>query len=390
MKIRNTLTLVLAILLLSSLPILAGTLEFQGEFKSSLDVQMDNDSEIPAVDNKFILEISNYSPNSGLFKETLKYDSRTNNLDISELYSELYFTSTDLTIGKQRISWGKADGINPTDYFNPEDLTNPFSDDNKINIPAVRAKHYHQDWVFDLVWSPVFKGNRLPEPGDRWYPENSQGLPEGFSTELQAPHPQSSLENSQLGLRISRWSAFIDASVSYYYGWRKEPTVYDKTPMMSENKILLHGKYHRLQGIGADFAKTFGKYVFRGETVYFLTAAEDLKENYLQYVLGVDFNATDDLYINTQVFGEKEEEQGPQTGITLSTEYSINEFNHLKLNGLYLFENDEVVINPVYSNNLMDGVTLSIGTYLFNGNKAGDIGQFSDSDYTYIEVTRAF
>ena len=33
------------------------------------------------------------------------------------------FDGLDFVVGKQRISWGKADKINPTDVLNPEDLS---------------------------------------------------------------------------------------------------------------------------------------------------------------------------------------------------------------------------------------------------------------------------
>lgn len=390
MRIKYLSLIFFSIILVLSTTALANGLEIQGEFKSRLEVNLDEEAEIPDLINMLALELSHYSSNSGLFKGAFKYDSDSNEINFTDLYSEIYFPSIDLIVGKQRIAWGKVDGINPTDYFNPEDLSDPFAEENKINIPAVRVKNYYQDWVFDFVWSPDVEGNKLPQPGDRWYPETGLELTPGFSQVLKETiKPERTIDNSQLGLRISRWSGNIDASLSYYYGWRKDPTIYTTVDEIN-NQIIIQPEYNRVQGIGADFAKTFGKYVLRGETAYFVTVDKDLKEDYFQYVLGVDFNANDDLYINTQFFGEKEKKKDPQNGITLIVEYSINEFNQLELNTIYRFEGEEIIINPVYSNDLMDSVSLSIGAYLIDGNEEGDFGQFAEKDYMYLELSKTF
>mgnify|MGYP002277005038 CR=1 FL=1 len=390
MRVKYIFFIFFSMILILSSSVLASGLEIQGGISSQLEVGLNEDAEIEEFDNQLTLELSHYNSNSGLFKGSFKYNSSIDEIELTELYSELYFPSVDLTIGKQRIAWGKADGINPTDYFNPEDFTDPFAEENKINIAALRAKKYYQDWVFDLVWSPIFEANKLPQPDSRWYPEGESELMPGYSQVLKETiEPERTLKNSQIGLRISRWSGSIDASLSYYYGWRKDPTIYT-TVDESNNQIIIQPEYNRLQGIGADFAKPIGKYVLRGEAAYFITADEDIKNDYFEYVLGVDFNVTDDLYINTQFFGDKEKEIDPQNGITLAVEYSINEFNQIELNTIYRFEGEEIVINPVYSNDIMDGVNLSLGAYLFDGNKAGGFEQFVDKDYMYIELNRAF
>lgn len=382
--------ILISLFILLSVNILADELLIHGELKSQLELNLDEELLIEEANNVLKLELSHYNSNSGLFKGAFKYESNKNTVDLTELYSELYFANTDLIIGKQRISWGKGDGMNPTDYFNPEDLSDPFQGDNRINIPAVRVKRYYQDWEFDLVWTPIFRGNKLPQPGDRWYLEPDFKLPPGYSLIMKdLLEPERKLDNSQLGFRAVRWSADIDMSFSYYYGWRKDYTIYTSIDK-SNSQIILEAKYNRLQGIGADFSKPCGKYVFRGETAYFKTVDEDIKEDYIQYVLGVDFNVVDNLYINTSFFGEKEKDQGSENGITLLLEYSLDDYSKLELNTIYMLKNEEMIINPVYQNDIMDSVSLSIGAYLLNGSDGGDIGQFTDKDYMYIEFAKVF
>ena len=42
---------------------------------------------------------------------------------LDEAYADFYLRNTDIRIGRQVVSWGTADGINPTNYINPSDLS---------------------------------------------------------------------------------------------------------------------------------------------------------------------------------------------------------------------------------------------------------------------------
>ena len=42
---------------------------------------------------------------------------------LDEAYADIYLKNTDLRVGRQVVSWGTADGINPTNYINPRELS---------------------------------------------------------------------------------------------------------------------------------------------------------------------------------------------------------------------------------------------------------------------------
>lgn len=383
MGIKYLSLILFSIILVLSTTALANGLEIQGDFKSRLEVNLDEEAEIPDLINMLTLELSHYSSNSGLFKGCFKYNSNSNEVDLKELYIENYFPSTDLIVGKQRIAWGKADGINPTDNFNPEDLRNPFSEDNKLAVTAVRAKYYKEDWIFDIVWAPLFTAAELPEPGSRW-----SAVPVDIIIEPQ--EPENSLENSEIGVRASKWSGSIDFSFSYFRGWNKTPA-WPGQPIMEKGELVFRPEYYQVDVLGADFARDFGSFVFRGEMAYFKTKEGfQLRNPYFQYVFGVDFNPTNELYINTQLAGEKEEGEEGTKNLMLSLQYDFSEFKSIELNGVYNIDDKDSMINPLFNYEIMDGVAMKLGAYLFSGEEESLFGGFDNNDYGYMEIVKSF
>ncbi len=69
-------------------------------------------------------------------------------LSLWEAYAELYsfvFDKLDFRIGKQRIAWGTADKINPTDNLNPDDFSDPLNFGEKVPTEAANATYYLSD-----------------------------------------------------------------------------------------------------------------------------------------------------------------------------------------------------------------------------------------------------
>lgn len=370
------------ILSLLSFSATAAGLNLHGDLISRLEVEMEGSNKT-YVSNKLELHLDYRNPESAFISKIEVSDDGDDTVSLSEVYAEMYFQSMDLTIGKQQIAWGKADGINPTDYFNPEDLTDPFAEENKINVPAIRTEYYYQDWIFDLVWAPEFTAPEFPEPGDRW---------STFSTgTMETILPAKEVENSELGIRASKWTPEIDFSVSIFRGFSKEP-VFSSYFNKETETVDWQAEFYRVTALGGDFARDFGSFVFRGEGAYFIpdNKYEELKNLYYQIVFGVDKDLTDKIYINTQYYREKEEDREPLQMLNFSTEYEITAFKNIELNGSYIWDDGDFVFNPVYKVDVMDNVTVSIGAYVLDGDRGTTYGTYTDKDYCYIELQRSF
>jgi len=87
-------------------------------------------------------------------------------LSLWEAYADLYsfiFDKLDLRIGKQRIAWGTADKLNPTDNLNPDDFSGPLNFGEKVPTEAVNATYYLSDeYSLQAIWLPSFKPILLP------------------------------------------------------------------------------------------------------------------------------------------------------------------------------------------------------------------------------------
>ena len=88
------------------------------------------------------------------------------NLEIREAYVQLYGFLTknlDVTIGRQRIVWGTADKLNPTDNLNPYDLEDVLDFGRHRGSDAISLNYYFSsDFSLQGVYIPVFQPANMP------------------------------------------------------------------------------------------------------------------------------------------------------------------------------------------------------------------------------------
>ncbi|WP_447978652.1 hypothetical protein [Candidatus Nitrospira bockiana] len=209
-----------------------------------------------------------------------------------EAYTNLYFGSLDVRIGKQNIPWGRADALNPTDNLTPKDFTVLSALDEverRTGTMAVRTNYYRGDYTVSLIWLPLFNPSTIPlspRPGFRITEEKRS---EGAWTD------------HGFAAKLDHTGGALDWSVSYYYGLDVLPIGRPVTPF---HAVLIHNRIHVL---GADFARNFGRFGVRGEGAYVHTQNPDgtdpfIKNPFVFYVLGVDRDLTEDLNINVQAY----------------------------------------------------------------------------------------
>jgi len=59
------------------------------------------------------------------FEGRIPFTDEEAELNVGEAYADLYVGATDWRIGRQVISWGTADGFNPTNVINPRGTLTP-------------------------------------------------------------------------------------------------------------------------------------------------------------------------------------------------------------------------------------------------------------------------
>ena len=251
------------------------------------------------IDGKLEIRITNPSPgNSGETQGRLL-----------EGYVTAHFEKADLRIGKQIVAWGRADGINPTDNLTPRDyvVLLPFDDDQRFGTTAVKLDTYlSPEHTLTVFATPFFEPSKVT-------------LPVGSVK----TSPARTLSNSELGLKLNKVGDDSDGSISYFRGFSLLPDARVIGSSGVEPTLKLH--YDRISVLGADFARNYGRFGFRGELAYVDTADDagtdpGVKNPYLFWIAGADRTFFENLNINVQFFQRRVRRYNNPANITDSTE----------------------------------------------------------------------
>ena len=337
------------------------------------------------------------------------------NLEIREAYVELYgflFKNLDLKIGKQRIAWGTADKLNPTDNLNPYDLEDVMDFGRHRGSWAVNMNYYlNSDFSLQGVFIPFFQPANMPVGVFGTVFTGTPELPPGFSLNnfndsLLLPRYNLS-ESSTIGGKFKGFAAGFDFSLSYVWG-------IDGLPYSTFNTIIpvdaLGGvdinsqlSFVRNHIIGADLAGSIGSIGVWAEAALFIpdqevvmttdfsammqlppgTVTQDStvlkKEPYLKFVIGADYTFSDGSYLNFQYLHGFVHERGKEAlNDYFMVGYEKKLFNEkitlIPLAGGFIVsdwddvgDNYALIYAPQLKYHVTDNAELALGVYLFDG-----------------------
>lgn len=280
------------------------------------------------------------------------------NISLREAYVDLYglgFKDLDVTVGRQRIAWGTADKINPTDVINPYDLEDIWDFGRHLGSDGLKAVYYIGGFSITGIFIPLFKPAVLPfgnlvnvlMPSMTSIP----GINVMDVTDTVLMPPLTIKENSTVALKFGGRLAGVDFSVSYAYFRDGLPiasglTLVPKAKNVQEltADIMSDGiidikeataklEYPRLHMAGFDFSGAIAKLGIWGEMGVFIpekrtdmtvafggndTLAQFLSgmaassgmlasqkpaldnKPYVKFVVGLDYTFPADIYINAQ------------------------------------------------------------------------------------------
>jgi len=258
------------------------------------------------------------------------------NLEIREAYIQLngFLTKNlDLTVGRQRIAWGTADVINPTDNLNPYDMEDILDFGRHRGSDALNLQYYlNNNFSLQAVFIPFFQPANLPVGIFANSLTSSMGMPPGMTLQSYSDTilmPKYNLgESASYGFRIKGFAGGVDFSLSYVLGW-------DGLPNNTANVIvpvdilggvhvdseLSYGKNHI---IGADLATSIAGIGFWAEAAAFIPEKDIVMSNdlsalfpgspdpviadstileakpYVKFVVGGDYFFSEGSYLNLQ------------------------------------------------------------------------------------------
>jgi hypothetical protein len=232
-----------------------------------------------------------------------------------EAYLDVYgflFDKLDLRIGKQRINWGTADELNPTDNLNPNDFSNLIEFTDKLPSWAIKGTWYFGESQLTGIWLPSLSPVLLPREGASLFlGQEMAGLPNRLRLPDQTP-VNSMVAVKFSGLLLEKW----DYSLSYFSG-------YDDFPILSRMELnpnttrpqSFDMAFPRMQVFGADLAGELSGIGLWAEAALVLpdkittttliggastttTALDD--EAYVKFTAGGDYTFPGGWYVNGQ------------------------------------------------------------------------------------------
>lgn len=347
-------------------------------------------------------------------------------INIREAYIDFYkfiLKNLDIRVGKQRIAWGTADKLNPTDNLNPDDLEDIMDFGKKLGSNAVKLTYYMGDYSLVGVFIPIFKPAVMPS--NKWAAAFSPSLPvpQGFTLNSYSNNvilPKRSFkESSMFAVKFSGNLFNYDFSLSYFNGRDDIPLIDDMTiafisPTAIDANIGMI--YPKMQVIGADMSGEIANIGVWGEAACFIpekvimtttintstatTTALDSKP-YYKYVVGMDYTFKNGLYINGQylhgfiqergednledyiIFGMEKKFFDDDLKIKIGLGSEIKDFNKIK-------ENSAIIILPEISYIPMDNGEINLGAYFINGENNTSFGKVKKNDEVYIKFKYNF
>jgi hypothetical protein len=258
------------------------------------------------------------------------------NLEIREAYLQLngFLTKNlDVSIGRQRIAWGTADVINPTDNLNPYDMEDILDFGRHRGSDAINLQYYFsKDLSLQLVYVPFFQPANLPVGIFAGSLNAEIEMPPGMVLEEYSDSvlmPKYNLaESAATGLRFKGFAGGVDFSLSYVWGRNGLPynTANTLIPVNAQGGVNVDAElsYERNHIIGADLATSIAGIGFWAEAAAFIPDKEIIMSNditafypgspgpiridstileakpYIKFVVGGDFIFSDGSYLNLQ------------------------------------------------------------------------------------------
>lgn len=405
--------------------ITAQSLDFSGYARTYLGVLANDSLDYAINQNTFDFTIEKKLGNVGFIANTTIYQYPNSDLDIDlrEVYMDIYFDNMDLRIGRQMIIWGKADGVFITDIISPKDLGEFLLrdfDEIRTGITSLKADYYLGNNTLEFVWVPTFTSTMMPDEPSIWSRVPKFDLPATVDeSEKDIP---GRLENSEAFLKFSGMSSLIDFEIMTGTMWDDDPTMHilPEFTMIDGNPqptgLLLKPQHHRLNLMGGSFSTEIKGFVVRGEGAYYTGkqfSALDTQMNmplnlvekdYLHYLIGTDFNIGETQF-STQFIQRaimdyddaivQDETDNMMTFLANRT--FMRETLTLQLFSYVGLNYEDALIRPTIAYDIADGFELLAGANIFFRNddtEPADVsemfGYFDDNDMAYLKVKYSF
>jgi len=337
-------------------------------------------------------------------------------LELRELFLQGAIGDIFLTIGKQQVVWGKADGLKVLDIVNPQSFREFILDDfdsSRIPLWTLNIERNVADWDLQFLWIPDQTYHAIPEQNATYRftsPELVPSPPPGVLVNIeQDKRPNNVFLDSDVGLRASTFWNGWDITFNYLYQYDNLPVLRQRISIVNGNPVVtISPEYERTHVIGSTFSNAFSDWVVRGEIGFFtehyfigknpLLNQGVVKSPELHYVLGLDWNAPWDLFLSGQLIqswlinnADKSTRDKLDTTLTGLIQRNFL-YDTLTAELLVIFNtnNGDGIIRPKISYEWQDNFKTWLGADIFYGDRQGVFGQYDQNDRIVVGMKVSF
>jgi len=341
---------------------------------------------------------------------------KTTELALREFFLQGQIGDTLLTIGKQQVVWGKADGLKVLDIVDPQSfrefILEEF-DDSRIPLWTLNIERQIGNWDWQLLWIPDPTFHAIPKQGATYAftsPELVPVAPPGVAVSLENPkRPERPFRDSDVGLRVATFWRGWDITFNYLYQYDNLPVLRQRLTLTGrEPAVTITPEYERTHVLGTTFSTAVGDWVIRGEMGYFsrkFFIGMDptrhhgvVKSPHLHYVLGLDWNGPSNLLFSGQLI-----QSWMLKHTTRSTRDRLDTTLTLLMRRLFLYDtltaevliianlnHGDGIVRPKLRYQWLDHLDIWLGADLFFGDRDGVFGQFGNNDRVLAGFESAF
>ncbi|OQB59394.1 MAG: hypothetical protein BWX96_02808 [Bacteroidetes bacterium ADurb.Bin145] len=361
------------------------------------------------------------------------------NFELREAYVQLsgfLSKNLDITIGRQRIVWGTADKLNPTDNLNPYDLEDILDFGRHRGSDAINLNYYfNNNLSLQGVYIPIFQPANMPIGIYANALTHEMELPQGmvlneFSDTILMPR-YNLAQSSTAGLKFKGFVKGVDFSLSYVWGYDGLPFATRNTfiPVDTFGGININSQlsFSRTHIFGVDMATSIGGFGLWAEAAAFMPDKNvimtndfsafypsspvpvtmdslllDSSEPYVRFVLGGDYNFSDGSYLNFQYMHGFINERGQgNLNDYFFARYEKKFFNEkLKIapiGGGFIVtdwnnikDNYTILFVPEIAYQATDNVEMSLSAAIIDGKGSGVFSNLNNFDMLMFKLKYSF
>jgi hypothetical protein len=345
------------------------------------------------------------------YSDAVRDDQRAK-FRFGETYLDFSTGSLDWRVGRQQIVWGEMVGLFFADVVSAKDLREFILPDfDVLRIPqwAARAEYFRNDFHAEVIWIPFPSFDLIGTPfqpamlgaGSDFYPYPIS--PAGIPIIMDEKKPGYGLDHTNYGLRLSQLADGWDVSGFWYSSMDSQPTFYRD----AINQQVFYPRHDRIWQAGGTLTKDLGTFVLKAEAVYTdgrnynvtnLTDSDGVvKQNTLDWVVGIDFNPTTETRLNAQLFQRIFFDHDPsvsldkyESGISLLVNHKLLHNWEAEALLIHSLNRDDWMLRPKLTWRFQPNWQMNIGVDVFGGPPTGLFGQYDSQDRIYTELRRDF